>query len=457
MKKNYCFIFLICILYGYTIKGQELQTISLRPGPEDGIDAEIRTDMNWPIWYEDDFISNAWTVQGDAFIQRSLLKFDLSALPEGAEIISAKLSLFCNTMSGHHQLHAGENASYLLRITEPWDQYQVTWNTQPGITMEDAVMLPKTTSMTQDLIDIDVTEFIRYFKENPQDNHGMMLKLVEEVQLSAMVFSSSNHSDPSKRPLLIISYNYCHIPQADFKYIKLNNSNLVQFIADSIDAVNYWWDFGDEFYSTEGSPLHFYSNPGNYEVCLKVSNSCGESTYCDSIQICTETVEGSFAHTNNVNLFTFTPITSDDEVDFYWDFGDGFYSDLDRPSHLYINPGFYDVCLYASNRCNQLIACDSIFFDGIDQTKQPDNKLVVYPNPSYGLVQINHTGEQSEFKTIRVINFNGTEILNEGNSRLKKNNEGFSCDFTGMETGIYTIQVITTHGVFSQKAIVVTN
>jgi hypothetical protein len=49
---------------------------------------------------------------------------------------------FVIRLLAHHQIHSGENASYLLRITQPWDQYSVTWNTQPSVTFEDAVEIP---------------------------------------------------------------------------------------------------------------------------------------------------------------------------------------------------------------------------------------------------------------------------------------------------------------------------
>lgn len=434
---------------------QTTETLFLRPGPEVGIDAEVRTDMDWPIWYEDDFIANAWTVQGNPFVQRSLIKFDLSALPANANVVSAKLSLYCNTSSGHHQLHSGNNSCSLLKIIEPWDQYQVTWNTQPNTTYEDSVVLQKTTYMVQDYTDIDITNMIRYFHQHPDENFGFMIQLIEELQLSAMVFSSSNHVDSTKRPSLTIQYDFCQSPDAAFKFVKLNNSNLVQFVIDSVDNANYWWDFGNGYYSTGGSPLFFYNIPGQYQVCLKVSNNCSENEFCDSIEICTEQISGSFNYKVLENQVSFEPITFHDKVDFFWDFGDGFFSNLDEPIHHYQESGYYNVCLYANNFCNQLIHCDTIYFNNIDNKPKNENIVNVYPNPSNGIVQINSEIINSNFKHIRIVNFNGTEILNENHYRLSKNAEGYSCDLRGMETGIYTVQVITDNGIYIQKAVIV--
>jgi PKD repeat protein len=45
------------------------------------------------------------------------------------------------------------------------------------------------------------------------------------------------------------------------------------------------WDFGDGNTSAQASPSHVYSGPGNYEVCLIVSDDCGADTTCDTISI----------------------------------------------------------------------------------------------------------------------------------------------------------------------------
>ncbi len=453
MKKITLSLISLFSVLALTLHSQEIQTLELRPGPDDGIDAEVRTDMDWPIWLQDDFIANAWTVQGVPFVQRSLIKFNLSDLPPNSNIISAKLSLFCNTITGHHQLHAGENASELLRITEPWDQYEVTWNTQPSFTYSDSVILPKTNSQTQDYTDIDMTNMVRYFYNHPEENYGIIIKLIHELQLSCMVFSSSNHIDPEKRPLLIIEYTTCSTPTAHFEVLKVNNSNIVQFVPDTLSAADYWWDFGNGFYSDEISPLYMYPESGNYSVCLTVSDVCGNISYCDSIEICSEFIGGNFSYNSESSFVSFTPHLLTPKVKLFWDFGDGYFSDIQQPIHQYQESGEYQVCLYASNFCGQLIYCDSIYFSKEIESKSSDI-LSVYPNPTNGHISISHGGEEAKFESIKIVNFNGTEIITEGHSRLRKENDGYYCDFAGMETGIYIIHMVTDKGIFTQKAVV---
>ncbi len=43
------------------------------------------------------------------------------------------------------------------------------------------------------------------------------------------------------------------------------------------NPTSWLWDFGDGATSTQQNPLHSYSSPGNYQVTLEASNSCGPS------------------------------------------------------------------------------------------------------------------------------------------------------------------------------------
>jgi len=48
---------------------------------------------------------------------------------------------------------------------------------------------------------------------------------------------------------------------------------------------SWFWDFGDDKTSTDRLPVHDYDSSGVYEVCLTVSNSNGQDTWCDSLVV----------------------------------------------------------------------------------------------------------------------------------------------------------------------------
>ncbi|HNW50887.1 MAG TPA: DNRLRE domain-containing protein, partial [Prolixibacteraceae bacterium] len=135
----------------------------------------------------------AWTWDGIPGINRGLIKFDLDQLPANSEIVKAELSLYhyeiedkCWPMSNL----SGSNAVYVQRITSDWVEDEVTWNTQPTTTIENQVILPGSSSRTQDYLDIDVTELVNQIVVSGE-NYGFMLQLATEEYYRCMIFCSS--------------------------------------------------------------------------------------------------------------------------------------------------------------------------------------------------------------------------------------------------------------------------
>ena len=72
-------------------------------------------------------------------------------------------------------------------------------------------------------------------------------------------------------------------PTASFS--ELVNEFSVTFTSSSSNASSYVWDFGDGNSTTTADPIHNYTQNGNYEVCLTVTNDCGFFVTCDSVTI----------------------------------------------------------------------------------------------------------------------------------------------------------------------------
>jgi PKD repeat protein len=82
----------------------------------------------------------------------------------------------------------------------------------------------------------------------------------------------------------------------EFTYDQLD-SYLFQFQSTAVpDSVNYLWDFGNGESSDNPNPLHDYTNPGVYEVCLNVFDSVSgcEAVYCDSLFVGPDTCQVNF-------------------------------------------------------------------------------------------------------------------------------------------------------------------
>jgi gliding motility-associated-like protein len=124
---------------------------------------------------------------------------------------------------------------------------------------------------------------------------------------------------------------------------------------------SFVWDFGD------GSPrvtagsapvFHSFPGPGTYNVKLILV----DTTYCNGpdslvvpISVATN-VKASFS-TPLEGCRPYNAVFTDNSVSaqsYFWDFGDGSTSTQSSPTHLYNNPGLYNVVLITTNQntCN---------------------------------------------------------------------------------------------------------
>jgi len=53
----------------------------------------------------------------------------------------------------------------------------------------------------------------------------------------------------------------------------------------SCNATEWYWEFGDGETSELENPVKQFNSPGNYNVCLRVENSCGEDEYCQTVAV----------------------------------------------------------------------------------------------------------------------------------------------------------------------------
>lgn len=439
-------LLLIVFIITQGIQAQNIQTIQLRPGPQDGYDCDIRNDDLTPNWLSDDFMANAWTVNGGSFIQRGLLKFDLSQIPTGSEIVSARLSLFCNTMSGHHQLQAGANACYLKRVVQSWDQTTTNWSNQPATTNENAKLLERSQSSIQDYPNIDVTDFVTYWYSNPNQNFGLSIQLVQEIMYSCMVFGSSNHINELKRPLLVIEYTNCSLPLNEFSYIE--DGLECQFNYVDSTTTEWHWNFGDGSSSELQSPAHSYQSAGTYIVRLTAINPCGRTTMQDTIILCRKPAS-EFRYRINGQTVSFTCIT--ENVDnWYWSFGNGFFSNLENPVYAYLEKGNYQVCLMVSNSCGSDISCQRLSIENqtINHTSNEIAEIEISPNPTTKVVNINLTNGQLIY-SLSVCTSSGQMVKKLENVNLNT----YPLDLSDVKSGTYIVKMITSMGEYTKLII----
>jgi hypothetical protein len=154
-----------------------------------------------------ELLAETWTVQGIEVYGRSFLKFNLTSIPAGTTVKSATLALFSDLAPQNGDLiHANSGANndfYIQRVTGSWDLTNTTWNNLPATDTTGEAYIPVTSQPFQDL-NVDVTKIVNSMLVN--GNNGMVMRLKTEVLYNCRIFCTSNYSDSTRHPYLVVTY-----------------------------------------------------------------------------------------------------------------------------------------------------------------------------------------------------------------------------------------------------------
>ncbi len=148
----------------------------------------------------------------------------------------------------------------------------------------------------------------------------------------------------------------------------------VNFQNTSINATNYYWDFGNGNTSTLTNPVAVYTLPGSYTVKLVAINATNSDSIIQSNLITVHPKpQADFTwnlagNCSNNNELTITNLTQG-ATSYYWDFGDGGTSTLSSPVHQYTLAGSNTVSLIATNSL------------GCSDLKINQNPVIIEPIP----------------------------------------------------------------------------
>jgi hypothetical protein len=193
----------------------------LQPGPRKGRDAMISNlaaDKNFGDhrYFEATYLSEpVLTVMRS---NRSLISFDLDTLPKSAIIKKVLLTLWYDIPIPFDTEYLNYTdpspgvvwyGAVLQKIIEPWEEYKVTWNTQPG-TVETGQVYLSPFIRNCNMIQLNVTSLFI-----PSDitvsnvwypNYGIFFRLWPTERFPGFRFASSDYPVPYMRPELTIYY-----------------------------------------------------------------------------------------------------------------------------------------------------------------------------------------------------------------------------------------------------------
>ena len=441
-------LFLVFIITFLINASAQYTTIELRPGVE-GKDAllwSINPDQNYGD--SEKFVAMVWTYGSFPGADISILDFNLSEVPAGVQILDARLNLYYFSNEPTYTPHTGNNDAYLKAIVSEWNEEDVTWNQMPDFTTENQVYIPQSIDQEQDYTDIDITTLIRTQFENPDQYFGLMLQLITDTPYASLMFASSDNEDPELRPKLIITYTDCTLPTSNFTYASVDSSFIFTDLSSPSDS--WYWDFGDGYFSTLQNPEHVYGAFSKYLVCLTVTDSCGSNTYCDSINYCKPPSAG-FSFVIDNKTITFQNLSSNEDA-YYWDFGDGYLSDLENPIHNYSDYGLYEVCLSVINECDSSEICDTVEIISSGVVENFLYAVNVYPNPLMSIVTISYELRHPEMISLTFYNYFG-QMAYQKQENQTKGRQQVVCDLIGLADGMYYYRLKVGDAVVNGKVI----
>ena len=131
--------------------------------------------------------------------------------------------------------------------------------------------------------------------------------------------------------------------------------NPIPSIRTAEPIVTYKWDFGDGSTSGSATPLHTYTKTGSFTVSLIVVTASG----CSDTFVAKKPITIGIAPQANFSAnplstcarvsVNFTDSTIGATTNWLWKFGDGGESNQQNPSHHYMDTGWFNVTLIASN------------------------------------------------------------------------------------------------------------
>lgn len=182
------------------------------------------------------------------------------------------------------------------------------------------------------------------------------------------------------------TFNQNISPIANFTYepVEITTGDLIFFNSTSYDPdgiiINWTWDFGDGNAAYDENVTYTYWDNGNYTVNLTVmDNGSATASIEKTVVVSNQPPTADFTFTPeypsaNENIYFNDNSTDPDGiiVTWWWDFGDGYYSDLQNPKHIYDISGNFTV--------NLSVTDDDGSIDAVEKTV-----TVLPPNePPYG-------------------------------------------------------------------------
>ncbi|CAN5912266.1 hypothetical protein BH11BAC7_BH11BAC7_03290 [soil metagenome] len=227
-------------------------------------------------------------------------------------------------------------------------------------------------------------------------------------------------------------------------YTNSNTLFSVAFTDQTTNSPVSWvWDFGDSQTSNQQNPTHVYGAAGAYNVCLIVTNTCGDAdTICYTIPVCDQ-LSAAFTYTQDEDT-VFTADQSTGSVGTWlWDFGDSQISSSQNEIHNYATGGLYQVCLTTTDACGNSDSTCQMVMILITSLSENNTSAIsgTYPNPVNDQLNISFANEMKNGQ-LEIVDQTGRVVKRLQNVSGKT----ITVDVEMLSAGIYLLRAIDENG-----------
>ena len=249
----------------------------------------------------------------------------------------------------------------------------------------------------------------------------------------------------------------------------VDTSNGVSFTNTSFGTyLGVYWSFGDGTVSQLLNPFHQYAFPGAYLVCISLyMNGAICDSYCDSIIVgnpANACVPVFYSYPDSSlfgnGIVYFGVFNNCLGTQYVWDFGDSTVGSGLNPIHQYADSGWYQVCVTAYNPSGTFVFCDSVYanrigFVGLNENAANNYFVNVYPNPLTGNGTAVLNLKSNSHVKLDVYSIAGTSVFNIIDGNMPQGETNIKMDVSGLQGGIYLLQLTVNGEVSHQKISVV--
>ncbi len=249
---------------------------------------------------------------------------------------------------------------------------------------------------------------------------------------------------------------------AQFIYTVDDADHRVNFKDKSFGEPDSWqWEFGDEDSSDLQDPVHIYNQAGYYTSHLRIENQSA-GCFSNAFAMVSVASEGGliagFGYTYDSIISTkaesypvdYVGVSLGDASKYKWSFGDGRYdSTTTTPTHVYSNPGIYEVCLtiYDEVAKTENTSCSFVTVPQSTSIEElftdPEFDLQCYPNPADDTYYVLFDLPAEAYTEVTLYTMTGKKMRSEINRKLVTGKHIFEMEASDLPNGLYIIRLNT--------------